>query len=82
MKIDLTIENVFNVDEVHHVVNLDEAVVLANYFEELDEVDYEVEDFEAKTCLEIANWMDSDFEPENLMHIIVTLFPDKYEPKY
>ena len=80
-KIILTTDDVFSNLDISHIISDEENIILFDYFKNQEEE--EIENVNGKTIVEAANIIGpKDFEEETLQHILITLFPDKYEASY
>lgn len=71
----------FDNPDASHVISDEENELLSNYF--LDTQDEQIPNVSGKTAKEAANIIGpKGYEEETLQHILVTLFPDKYEGYY
>ena len=74
-------DSIFDNPDTSHVISDEENELLFNYF--LDTQDEQIPNVSGKTAKEAAELIGpKEYEEETLQHILVTLFPDKYEGFY
>jgi hypothetical protein len=80
-KIPLYTDDIFSNPDASHIISNEENKLIYDYFKE--EQDEEIEDITGKTAAEAAEAIGpEDYKEETLQHILVTLFPDRYERFY